>query len=53
MLTRLLNLGFRKRKDGTYACEDIIVEIRGDKLYVPHLQMEITIDELEALMLAD
>ena len=53
MLTRLLNLGFRKIKTNVYACEDIIVEVRDDKLYVPHLQMEITIDELEALMLAD
>ena len=53
MLTRLLNLGFCKKPNGTYACEDIIVEIHGDKIYVLQLQMEITIDELENLMLAD
>lgn len=53
MITRLLNLGFCKKSPGIYVCEDIIVEVRGDKLYVPHLQMEITIDELEHLMVAD
>jgi hypothetical protein len=53
MKTRLLNLGFWRRPDGTYACEDIIVEIHGDKIYVPHLNVEVTIDELEDLMLAD
>ena len=37
----------------SYICEDVIVEIRNDKIFVPHLQMEITIDELEELMLAD
>ena len=53
MITRLLNLGFRKKSEGVYVCEDIVVEIRGTKLYVPHMGMEITIDELESLMLAD
>ena len=53
MIIRLLNLGFHKKPNGTYVCEDIIVEVRGDKLYVPHLEMEMTIDELEDLMLAD
>ena len=53
MIIRLLNLGFCKKPNGTYVCEDIVVEVRGDKLYVPHLGMEITIDELEDLMLAD
>lgn len=53
MLTRLLNLGFCKKPNGTYVCEDIVIEIHGDKIYVPHLQMEMTIDELEDLMLAD
>lgn len=53
MIVRLLNLGFCKKNNGTYVCEDIIVEVRNDKLYVPHLEMEITIDELEDLMLAD
>ena len=52
LYVRLLNLGFRKEKD-KYICEDIVVEIRDDKLFVPHLQMEITIDELESTMLAD
>lgn len=53
MITRLLNLGFCKKPNGTYVCEDIIIEVRGDKIYVPHLSMEMTIDELEDLMLAD
>ena len=53
MLTRLLNLGFCKKPNGTLVCEDIVVEIHGDKVYVIHLQMELTIDELEDLMLAD
>ena len=53
MIIRLLNLGFHKKPNGTYVCEDIIIEVRGDKIYVPHLSMEITIDELEELMLAD
>lgn len=53
MIIRLLNLGFCKKPNGTYVCEDIIVEVRGEKIYVPHLDMEITIDELENLMLAD
>jgi hypothetical protein len=53
MITRLLNLGFCKKPNGTYVCEDIIIEVRDDKVYVPHLGMEMTIDELEDLMLAD
>ena len=52
-MIRLLNLGFTKRPNGTYACEDCIIEVRGDKVYVQHLEMEMTLDELEALMLAD
>lgn len=53
MITRLLNLGFLKKPNNIYVCEDVIVEVRGDKLYIEHLNMEITIDELEDLMLAD
>lgn len=53
MITRLLNLGFYKKTKNVYVCEDIIVEVRNDKLYVPHLNMEVTIDELERLMVAD
>lgn len=53
LYVRLLNLGFRKMPNGTYVCEDIIVEVKDDKLYIPHLQMEVTIDELENTMLAD
>ena len=53
-MTRLLNLGFCKKPNGTYVCEDIVVELRDNgKVYVPHLQMEVTVDELEDLMLAD
>ena len=52
MITRLLNLGFIKKGD-RYVCEDIIIEVRDDKIYVPHLGAEVTIDELERFMLAD
>lgn len=52
MITRLLNLGFIKKGD-KYVSEDIIVEIHGDKIYIPHLDSEVTIDELERFMLAD
>lgn len=53
MITRLLNLGFAKKPNNVYVCEDIIITVEGDKIYVPHLQMYATIDELEHLMLAD
>lgn len=53
MIIRLLNLGFTKKANNVYICEDIIVEVRGDKVYIPHLQAEMTIDELEHYMLAD
>lgn len=53
MITRLLNLGFIRKKGNTYVCEDIVIEVRGDKIYVFTLDSEITIDELEHLMLAD
>lgn len=53
MIIRLLNLGFAKKANNVYMCEDIVVEVRGDKLYIPHLQAEMTIDELEHYMLAD
>lgn len=53
MIIRLLNLGFIKKANNVYVCEDIIVEVRGDKVYIPHLQAEMTIDELEHYMLAD
>ena len=52
MITRLLNLGFIKKGD-RYVCEDIVIEVRDDKIYVPHLDAEVTIDELERFMLAD
>ena len=52
MITRLLNLGFIKKGD-KFVCEDIIIEVRGDKIYVPLLDSEITLDELENYMLAD
>lgn len=52
MTTRLLNLGFIKKGD-KFVCEDIIIEVRGDKIYVPLLDSEITLDELESYMLAD
>ncbi len=52
MITRLLNLGFIKKGD-KYVCEDIVIEVRGDKVYVPVLDSEITVDELERFMLAD
>lgn len=52
MITRLLNLGFIKRGD-KYICEDVVIEVRGDKIYVPSIDSEVTIDELERFMLAD
>ena len=53
-MTRLLNLGFHKKSDDVYVCEDITVKIvSDDKVFIEHLSMEVTIDELEELMLAD
>ena len=53
-MLRLLNLGFAKKPNGTYVCEDVVIEVRdNNKIYVPNLQMEMTLDELEDLMLAD
>lgn len=52
LYVKLLNLGFRKQGD-KYICEDIVVEVRGDKIFVDHLQLEMSIHELEELMLAD
>lgn len=53
-MTRLLNLGFQKKSDDTYVCEDITVKIvSDDKVLIEHLGMEVTIHELEELMLAD
>lgn len=50
MHTRLLNLGFIRKGD-KYVCEDIVVEMRGDKVYVESIKAEVTIDELETLLL--
>lgn len=52
MHTKLLNLGFTLRGD-TYICEHIRVQIRGDLLYVFHLDKEVSLDELEQLLLKD
>jgi hypothetical protein len=51
MHTKLLNLGFIKKSGQTYVCEDIVVELRGDKVYVVLINKEVTINELEELML--
>ena len=51
MHTKLLNLGFIKKSGQTYVCEDITVEVRDDKVYVEALQKEVTVYELELLML--
>lgn len=51
MHTKLLNLGFIKKSEQTYVCEDITVEIHGDKVYIVSIQQEVTLDELELLML--
>ena len=53
MILRLLNMGFRKVKDNVYAAEDLVVEVRGDLIYIVHMNGEVTIDELEKLILAD
>ena len=50
MHTRLLNLGFIKKGD-KYVCEDIVIEVRNDKVYVESIKAEVTIDELETLLL--
>jgi hypothetical protein len=50
MHTKLLNLGFRRVGD-KYICEDVVVEIHGDKVYIPLWNMEVTISELEELLL--
>lgn len=51
---RLLNLGFQKKSEDTYVCEDITVKVLDNGKYlIVHLNMEVTIDELEELMLAD
>lgn len=52
MHTKLLNLGFTPCGD-TYVCEDIAVQIRGDMIYIIHLNAEVTIDEFERLLLDD
>lgn len=51
MHTKLLNLGFIKKSELIYVCEDITIEVRGDKVYVLSIQQEVTVDELESLML--
>ena len=53
LYVELLNLGFQKKSNNIYVCEDIIIEVRNDKFYIPHLQMEVTLRELEDFMLAD
>ena len=53
LYVELLNLGFQKKSNNIYVCEDIIIEVRNDKYYIPHLQMELTLHELEDLMRAD
>ena len=52
MHTRLLNLGFVKRGD-EYVCEDIVVSVteQGDKLLIHSLGEEVTLRELETLLL--
>lgn len=51
MHTKLLNLGFIKKGEHMYVCEDITIEVRDDKVYIETLQKEVTVDELELLML--
>jgi hypothetical protein len=51
MHTKLLNLGFVKKSEHTYVCEDITIEIRGDMIYVPIINKEVSVHELELLML--
>ena len=50
MHTRLLNLGFVYVK-GQYVCEDLTVELRDGVLYIVPLEKEVTIDELEQILI--
>lgn len=53
MHTRLLNMGFVKMPGNIYVCEDVRIEIKEDKIVILSLNVEVTIDELEKLMLDD
>lgn len=50
MHTRLLNLGFVFIA-GQYVCEDITVELRDGHIVLVPLEQEVTIDELEQLLI--
>ena len=51
MHTLLLNLGFRYVGGGTYICEDITVELRDGHIFIMPIEQEVTIDELEDILL--
>lgn len=51
MHTILLNLGFRYKGDNVYVCEDITVELRDGHILIMPMEQEVTLDELENLLL--